>query len=250
MGNWFSWGGWWDDDADDAQAEPERESGSPLVDMTALVADARQRAEELRNQYDPYSDTGKEEDESSMLDCPGSLKKGIWNAAYKLGCLCDRYEAWQRAKSAMSNDFTTEKVYQHRIQTLMTEIEHAERTVDRLRVEERRLNERLQKGDVSVEVYDLERRPLSFRQQRALTRLEMAELGGTYEDIGDIVDQGEHILEDAYASDGGAMRRKIARKIRSMPRDRAITIIDMAVRDGVISQQTAEYLIRCYVRSR
>ena len=72
----------------------------------------------------------------------------------------------------------------------------------------------------------------------------------TQSDIGDVADGSSHILGDTFSDDGGAARRKIADKIRSMPRGRALAIIDMAVQEGVITQEIANYLTREYVRTR
>ena len=55
-------------------------------------------------------------------------------------------------------------------------------------------------------------------------------------------------MDGALAEDGGVMRQKIAKKIRGMPRRMALTILQQAVDDGEISQATADYLIRDYVR--
>lgn len=123
-----------------------------------------------------------------------------------------------------------------------------DKLIPRLEAEEERLKDLFSSGRISEQAYADKMHQLGKRTNRAITRMQMGGLGGSYDDIGDIADQSKAILEDGLAEDNGAMRQKIQRKIRSMPRPMALEIIAAAVEDGVISQKTADYLVVYYVR--
>ena len=110
------------------------------------------------------------------------------------------------------------------------------------------LDGRWQRGEISRAEYDDLYRIIGRKEQRASTQLGLGGLGGSYEEIGDVGDQAGHIPEDSLSEDDGEMRQKIAKKIRSMPRRMALDILQQAVEEGVISQRTADYLVREYVR--
>lgn len=145
--------------------------------------------------------------------------------------------------------FLMQELWETRIARLNQAIEEAERALAADKEAYDTLEDRWQRGAVSRAEYDDLHRKLGKKEQRDGTRLELSGLGGGFEEIGDVADQSGHILEDSLADDNGAMRQKIARKIRSMPRWMALKIIEEAVADGVIHQKTADYLIREYVRA-
>ncbi len=129
-------------------------------------------------------------------------------------------------------------------------IADAEATLPRLRAETERVEALWLSGRLSRPAYDDMIHNIGRKEQRAITRLGMGALGGSYEEIGDTAESSGHIIEDALADDNGDARHKIAMKIRGMPRAIALEIIAQAVEDGEISQEAADYLIVQYVRPR
>lgn len=240
---WFHWGG--DEEETDGAPDPDEEEGDSI---DTLRDTARQCVEDYRVRYNP----GGEEDvdaDYGLLSGSYSLKAAILSAVRTLERLVERCGDWQ-LRDRYGTDFTTEKVYSQRIETLMSALDQANEAVHTLRSAEERLRARWQAGQVDQQGFDDEYHRLCNRQQRTITRLEMAEAGGTYGDIGEVGDITSHIIEDGLLADGGEMRRRIGEKLWSMPRDRALDIIAQAVEDGRISQSTADHLIREYVRTK
>jgi hypothetical protein len=147
-------------------------------------------------------------------------------------------------------DFIGEEVSMKRIATLHLALGDAEKTCKRLHEKEAEIQSRQAQGELSRPDYDDQMSELSFRRRRAITRLDMGQMGLTYDDLGEVSDQSSHIIQDALSDDDGAARQKIAKKLRSMSRDTALAILDQAVEEGVIDQQVADYLAREYVRAR
>lgn len=142
----------------------------------------------------------------------------------------------------------SQELWEKRIAGLNQAIAEAERALAESKQSYDTLEDRWQRGSISRAEYDDLHRKLGKKEQRDGTRLELSGLGGSFEEIGDVGDQAGHILEDSLANDDGETRQKISKKIRSMPRWMALQILEQAVADGVITQQTAKYLIREYVR--
>jgi len=142
----------------------------------------------------------------------------------------------------------SQELWETRIARLNQAIEEAERSLAASKEAYDTLEDRWQRGGISRAEYDDLHRKLGRKEQRDGTRMELSGLGGGFEEIGDVADQSGHILVDSLSDDNGEMRQKIAKKIRSMPRWMALQILEQAVADGVIHQQTADYLIRECVR--
>ena len=147
-----------------------------------------------------------------------------------------------------SEAMLSQELWAQRVAALNQALSKAERAAVQNEQSYDTLEDRWQRGDISRAEYDDLHRKLGRKEQRAGTRLGLGGLGGSYEEIGDVGDQSGHILVDSLLDDDGAMRQKIAKKIRSMPRRMALEIIQQAVADGVISQRAADYLVRECVR--
>ena len=242
MTGWFDWSSWFGNDEDDVEVE----SGDATEDINALCEQANKYAQELRERYE---DGGPDGWAHGSPEHEHSLRSRILKAADTLDRLVDRWEE-RRYRDPYSQDFRTDRaVFSQRLRVLMDTLRWAEEKCRSLDSQSQQLETVWQAGRLSEQEYCDRRHRIDFQGTRAITRLEMAEIGMTYDDLGDVSDGASHILEDGLSSDGGAARRKIAKKLRSMPRDRALMIIQQAVGDGMISDETARYLIREYVRS-
>jgi len=144
----------------------------------------------------------------------------------------------------------SQDLWAKRIATLNRALEDAERRLHDSQAAESNLANGSFGRDMSQAEIDALSRRISRKERKTIIRVESAALGGSPEDISDVADQSGHIIEDSLSEDNGANRQRIAHKLRSMPRRMALEIIEQAVADRVISQQTADYLIREYVRTR
>lgn len=142
----------------------------------------------------------------------------------------------------------SQELWAKRIATLNQALADTERVAVEIKEAYENLEERRQRGVIARAEYDDQFRLIGRKEQRALTRLRMGGVGGSYEEISDVGDQSSHILVDGLSEDDGELRQKIAKKIKSMPRRMALEILQQAVDDDVISQKTADYLIRDCVR--
>jgi len=178
----------------------------------------------------------------------GSVANTIAEQTERLGRYLEEYDNLVQS-STWRRDFVAEDLWTGRIAGLYVALRRARDDFAKIEREQEALEREWQQGMISRSTYDDRHHELTHREQRTKTRLEMRGLGKGYEDIGDASDGAGHILEDAFSPDGGEMRKKISTLIRSMSRSKALRIINSAVARGIISESTADYLIREYVRS-
>ena len=207
---------------------------------------ARQRVQE-------FYDSGREEEHIQRLvdDCAycGSLDCAIARETKHLERHLQHYDDEMSSYRPMSQ-MLTEDTWGRRIAMMNQALLAAEQTAQQIVKQREALTARQERGELSEAAYDDAYRRIGKQEQRAITRLGMGGLGGSYDEIGEVADQSAHILTDSLSDDGGAMRQKIAKKIKSMPRQMALQILAQAVEDGIISHKTARYLISQYVRTR
>lgn len=252
-GDWH--GGWplSDEEEDRSVIDMIRDWFDRLRGKEEELSDDEQRAahvEAARDRVEHYHSSGAADRHRAALADDyyrGSLEYTFASNTERLESFLESYAQECRR---VHSDFIGEEVWENRIATLFLALESAEKTAKRLQDEEADVERRWAKGELSRSAYDDLLHVISVKLRKAITRLDMGGQGMTHSDIGDVADGSSHILGDTFSDDGGAARRKIADKIRSMPRGRALAIIDMAVQEGVITQEIANYLTREYVRTR
>ena len=166
--------------------------------------------------------------------------------------LADWIEEYDKAvdKGTTNMDFETEQFLQQRVEELVKQLVQAVVWLEFRLMEEDADEALLREGRLSGDAHVMRQIQRTIAEQKGRTTVEGAGIGMSPGDIGDAADQAGHVLEDSQADDDGEMRQRIAQKIRSMPRWMALEIIQHAVDDGIISEETARYLIREYVRAR
>ncbi|MBL7077744.1 MAG: hypothetical protein ISS31_09755 [Kiritimatiellae bacterium] len=252
------WGGEWapfDDGEDRSFFDALRDWVNRLRGIEDEVSDEDQRAglvDSARDRVAHYYNSGQAERHSEALAGDeryrGTMEYALAVNTEKLEQHLARYDAEYGHR--VHRDFIGEQVWETRIGTLHLALADAEKGCQKFHDEEEDIEQRWANGKLSRSEYDDKLRDMSFRRRRAITRLDMGAMGMTYDDLGDVSDGGNHIIGDALAEDGGDARRKIAKKLRAMPRQRALAIIEQAVAEDVITQEIATYLTREYVRSR
>ena len=224
------------------RGESEREEDTD-GSLDAEVKAARRRVEE-------YHSTGRAVEHMQRMQDPSyraSLEYTIAEETEHLERHLGHYD--EDCQRSGSDAILSQTLWEERIAVLNQAIAETESALEKNRESYKVYEDRWQGGEISQQEYDDRQHRICREEQTASTRLGMGGLGGGYEEIGDVADQAGHIIEDSLADDDGAMRQKICRKIRAMPRRMALEIIEEAVGDGVISQTTADYLIRECVRS-
>ena len=210
--------------------------------LNEIIDNARARVEH-------YHESGQNEQHRERLSDPdyrGSLAYTFSEQTENLESLLDRYD---RLCDSGGN-FIEQELYEQRVATLAEALGDGEAKIQAYVQKRESLEQKWRQGRMSRHEYVDSLSEINFREQRLKTRIEMGGLGVTYDDLGDVSDEAEHIIDDSLASDGGAIRQQISRQIRSMTRDQAMAVIENAVAEGVIPQETADYLIREYVRAR
>ena len=249
----------WDDDCDDEskhwgkgsllkkmsrwlRGDSDEEDRSEEDLLQDEIAAARHRVEEHYASANTEPDPDESQDHSRQL----SLERSIAENTERLAQYLERFD---EACNRMGSDAIIDQdVLARRIARLNQALADAERTRDRNKAAYDDLEERRRDGRMSQAYYDDHHHDIARKEQRATTRTDLGGLGGSYDDIGDVGDQSSHILDDALADDDGGVREAIYRKIRRMPRQMALEILENAVADGIISQETADYLLRRCVR--
>ncbi|VGO23202.1 hypothetical protein [Pontiella sulfatireligans] len=158
-------------------------------------------------------------------------------------------EEYDQAYSDPYRDFVELDVYVSRIKLIVESLDEYRSKLDYYEKKERTIHDLYDSGKISGQEMDDRLTETGFRKQRAGTRTEMAGLGMTYDDLGEISDRFNHLAIDFQIDDNGDTRHKIFLLLRSMDRDKAIYILEQAVMDGMISQSTADYLIEHTLRS-
>ena len=208
--------------------------------------------EGARARVDHYHSSGQDAQHRERLADDryrGTIEYTVCKETEHLESFIARYDELL-ASSVVNTDFLSEEMYARRIAALHTALSEAERSFGKFAGQSENIERQWQRGQMSEQEYVDKIREVSFREQRLKTRLEMGGLGMSYDDLGAVSDQSGHILEDALSDDDGEMRQKIAKTLRSMPRDQAVSALEQAVEQGIISEETARYLIREFVRSR
>ncbi|MDF7822809.1 hypothetical protein P4B35_02190 [Pontiellaceae bacterium B12227] len=158
-------------------------------------------------------------------------------------------EGYDQAYHDPYKDFVELDVYIGRIKLIVESLDDYRSKLDYYENKERKIHDLYDSGKISAQEMDDRLTETGFRKQRAGTRTEMAGMGMTYDDLGEISDRFNHLAVDFQLQDGGDTRHEIFLLLRSMDREKAIYLLEQAVNDGVISQATAEYLISHALRS-
>lgn len=198
-----------------------------------------------------FSANGADEHEDLCQNDPqyrGSMEHAIACQKEALATYLERYEA--DANSSGRDALIADDFWGPKIAVVLDAIHDAERTMQKTDDEAAEIEAKWHAGRLSRSAYDDAMHNVARRIQRAITRLEMGGLGMTYDELGEVSDQSTHAIQDALQEDDGELRQEIARRIRNLPRQVALDMLDRAVADGAIPQQVADYLRREYVRSR
>lgn len=158
-------------------------------------------------------------------------------------------EEYDRAYSDPYRDFVELDVYIGRTRLIVESLDEYRSKLDYYEKKEREIHDLYDRGKISAQEMDDRLTETGFRKQRAGTRTEMAGLGMTYDDLGDISDRFNHLAVDFQLQDDGDSRHEIFLLLRSMDREKAVYLLEKAVNDDVISQATAEYLIAHALRN-
>jgi len=248
-----------DESADDESSESHRGgffesignwlSGKPNKQADDEESEAEKDIKEARRRVGEYYSSGKDRYHREHLEEMSYRASPQYTIAAETEHL-ERHLAHydEECQRFGSDAMLSQDLWEQRIARLNQAICETERIAQETLQSHADLQERAMNGEISeVEYADLFRN-LCRKELRAGTRLGMAGLGGDYAEIGDVGDKSAHILDDALADGDGEMREQIFAKIRTMPRRMALTILEQAVADGVISEQTANYLRRRCIR--
>ncbi|VGO13877.1 hypothetical protein PDESU_02434 [Pontiella desulfatans] len=157
-------------------------------------------------------------------------------------------EEYDQAYSDPYRDFVELDVYVSRIKLIVESLNEYRSKLDYYERKERKIHDLYDSGKISAQEMDDRLTETGFRKQRAGTRTEMAGLGMTYDDLGEISDRFNHLAIDFQIDDDGDTRHKIYLLLRSLDREKAIYLLEQAVMDGMISQSTAGYLMEHALR--
>ncbi len=256
MSEW-SWNG--DSNNTDESSEPTeggffQKMGSWLTGKSGKQGNAgndsfENEIEAARKRGRDYNASGKADEHRQQLgesNYRSSLDYGIASETEHLERHLSHYD--DECSRFGTDAMLSQELWAKRIATLNQALADAERVAGEIKEAYENLEERRQRGVIARAEYDDQFRLIGRKEQRALTRLGIGGVGGSYEEIGDVGDQSSHILVDGLSEDDGELRQKIAKKIKSMPRRMALEIIQQAVDDKTISQEAADYLIRDCVR--
>ncbi len=175
-----------------------------------------------------------------------SSEHRISSQTLQLEKLLDQYDA---QRESPHGDLTEIGLYAGRISMLVESLEEYQSKLEHFEHKEEEIHDLYDSGKISAQEMDDRLTETGFIKQRAGTRTEMAGLGMTYDDLGEISDRFNHLAVDFQFDDDGDSRHKIFLLLRSMDREKAIYLLEQAVMDGMISQDTADYLIAHALRS-
>lgn len=177
----------------------------------------------------------------------GSIEYTIASETRTLERLIEHYDKLLQ-RTFVSRDLLEEDLYAGRIGLLHASLLDAIEQAESLDQRAEDIDEAREEGRLSPMLAGDKKRRVSYQEQRAQTRLEMAGLGLTYDDLGQLSDEASHLIEDAFSPDGGAQRQAVSRMLRSMSREDALEYIQDAVDRGVIDEASARRIIMLYVR--
>lgn len=228
----------WDIEIDDAEGANSEDSEEIIEKAREIVADFY------------YSGEADEHEENKRCDehCEyrTSSENRIAEQILQLEKILDEYD---QAYSDPYKDFVELDVYVSRIKLIVKSLDEYRSKLDYYDQKERNIQDLFDNGKISAQEMDDRLTETGFRKQRAGTRTEMAGIGMTYDDLGEISDRFNHLAVDFQLQDDGDSRHKIFLLLRAMNREKAVYLLEQAVNDGIISQTTADYLITHALRS-
>lgn len=216
-------------------------------DNDKQIDDAIDEARERVEHYQSCGQAARHDEYMADARYRGSLEHAL---AMAVECLERRIDEYDKEMRSANGFLLADETSGRRVLVLHSAIGMAERILCQIRARSPEALRQLESGRIGWAVYDKIMSDLRTREWRTMRQLDMGGLGMTMEDLGDVMDEAGHILEDSQTDDDGEMRKKIAKKIRSMSREMALEVIEHAVADGIISEETARYLVREYVRAR
>lgn len=232
--------GWDDDWGDESEEACDQENA-----QAELIEKARRIVEDFHS-----SGAAGEHEENKKYDenCEyrTSSEHRIATQILQLEKLLDEYDD---LRSDFYGDLTEVGLYAGRISMLVESLDEYQSKLEHFERKEEEILDLYDCGKISAQEKDDRLTETGFRKQRAGTRTEMAGLGMTYDDLGEISDRFNHLAVDFQLDDDGDTRHKIYMLLRSMDREKAIYLLEQAVMDGKISQETADYLIAHALRS-
>lgn len=232
--------GWDDDWGDESEEVRDQEKA-----QAELIEKARRIVEDFHS-----SGEAEEHEENKKYDdnCEyrTSSEHRIATQTLQLEKLLDQYDD---LRGSPHGDLTEIDLYAGRISVLVESLEEYQSKLEHFDRKEQETRDLYDCGKISSQEMDDRLTEAGFRKQRAGTRTEMAGLGMTYDDLGEISDRFNHMAIDFQLDDDGDSRHKIFLFLRSLGRDKAVYLLDQAVMDGMISHETADYLIAHALRS-
>lgn len=237
---------WFEDDhQDEWDAESERDDEPSTEGSEEIIEKAREIVADFYS-----SGASDEHDENKRYDEHCEYRTSSENRIAEQILQLEKVLAeYDQAYSDPYRDFVEMDVYVNRIKLIIESLDEYRSKLDYYENKERKIHDLYDSGKISAQEMDDRLTETGFRKQRAGTRTEMAGLGMTYDDLGEISDRFNHLAVDFQLRDDGNSRHGIFLLLRAMDREKAVYLLEQAVNDGIISQNTADYLITHALRS-
>ncbi|VGO19460.1 hypothetical protein [Pontiella sulfatireligans] len=237
---------WFDDDSQDEWGSENYDpESSDSEDSEEIIDKAREIVADFRSSgaADEHMENKRHDDHCEYRT---SGENRIAEQILQLEKILEEYD---QAYSDPYKDFVELDVYAGRIKLIVESLDEYRSKLDYYDQKERKIQDLYDSGKISAQEMDDRLTETGFRKQRAGTRTEMAGIGMTYDDLGEISDRVNHLAVDFQLQDDGDSRHKIFLLLRAMDREKAVYLLEQAVNDGIISQTTADYLITHALRS-
>lgn len=193
-----------------------------------------------------YSDEDEEEEEEDTEIPDGMFKEDL-----------ERIKEWnERVERNTADDLTrgyisgaeADYYLKEAIVDLPAAIKNAQEMEKYLREQELYIQERFESGQLTEFNAEVEMHQLNEKRIKLERRLHLNSVGLDWDDIGDVIDDSLHLVDDGYDPKSRETRKEIIEDLKKIaPKDRQ-AIIDGLYEDGKIDEKQYSFLCREFLR--
>lgn len=238
---------WFRDEDNDDWEEDQEEHDDAFEDLEEWIEKARGFVSDFYSSGQADEHEQQKSSEHYQDEYRETMACTMAEQILQLEKLLEQYDELQESSHG---DLLEIDLYAGRIKTLVEALEQMESKLEYYDRKEEKVCAYHKQGRISDQAAADRLREIDFRKQRAATRTEMAGLGMTYDDLGEISDQFNHLTMNYLYDEDGEARHRIFVFLRSLDRDKAVYLLQQAVADGLISPETAEFLKDRALRNR